>query len=144
MEGDTVKINCSGTDSTLTAYWIINGSQFSLRSFRSIPTYSFNLVDNSLVIHNVSRRLDGISYQCVIERQASQIGYLTVITIICHQENNNTVTASSPSTSESDSYFYTVKNSRMMIVGTTTVTVTTSTMSTAYHEGIPWPINCIL
>ena len=87
LEGDTVKFNCSSTDSRHLAFWIINGSEFSWRSFRSIPTYNFDLQDNSLTIINVTRNLNGTPYQCVINWQVSQIGYLTVIAPTCPQEH---------------------------------------------------------
>lgn len=79
MEGETVKLNCSNTNNILFAFWIINGTEYSLSDLLSTPTYTFDLQDNSLTINNAQKALDGISFQCVIAQQASEIGYLTVL-----------------------------------------------------------------
>ena len=101
MEGATVKFNCSSTDNTLTAFWIINGIEYSWRDFALTSAYTFDLQDNSLSINNINMSLDGTSYQCVIDGQRSEIGYLTV-TI------NDTLTNSpSPSTHFTTSGKYT-------------------------------------
>ena len=79
MEGETVKFNCSSANNALTAFWIIDGIEHDLRDLRRTSTYTFDLLDNSLTINNATKGLDGTAYQCVIDQQASEIGFLTVI-----------------------------------------------------------------
>ena len=80
-EGEGTKFNCTLAQamSGLIATWIINGQRHYWTDFMLIPTYSFDLRDNSLTVHNASRNLDGSSYQCVINRLASRIAYLTIL-----------------------------------------------------------------
>ena len=74
-----IKFNCSSMNNILIAIWIINGTEYSLSDLLSIPTYTFDLQDNSLTINSAQKALDGTSFQCVIAQQASEIGYLTVL-----------------------------------------------------------------
>ena len=57
----------------------------------AIATYSFDLYDNSLTIYNTSGNLDRSSYQCVINRQASRIAYLTVLYTLTFNSQRTTV-----------------------------------------------------
>ena len=79
-EGEDTKYNCTPAheENGGIAIWVINGQRYYWTDFLSIPTYSFDLRDNSLTIHNVSQDLDGVSYQCIINRRASRVAYLTV------------------------------------------------------------------
>lgn len=79
MEGETVRFNCNTTNNVFIAFWIINGSEHGWSDFRLTPTYTFDLQDNSLTINSVQKGLNGTSFQCVVAQQASEIGYLTVL-----------------------------------------------------------------
>lgn len=94
--GETIKFNCSRSDNDLPAIWIINGIQYTWRDFDTTVVYAFDIRDNSLTINNASRNLDGTSFQCVIDRQESQIGYLTVAQLdkksaSCHGSQSTSV-----------------------------------------------------
>lgn len=96
-EGETIHFNCTlaaEQSNQLIAVWIIDGLQYYLGDFKRTSTYSYNLADNSLTIHNISRTLDGSSFQCIINRQASKTGYLIV---------QYTYVAASETTTDSDS-----------------------------------------
>ena len=79
LEGESIRVNCSNTMSDSIAIWIIDGLQYYWSDFRSIDQYTFNRADNSLIINNSPRTLDGSSYQCVLSQEESNIGYLTVL-----------------------------------------------------------------
>ena len=76
VEGDSVTINCSSTMDEFFAVWIIGGWQYLWSEFENSETYTSNQLDNSLTINNSPRSLDGLSFQCIINRQESQIGYV--------------------------------------------------------------------
>ena len=79
-EGENTVLNCTPAQRIgLIATWIIDGERYYHTDFMSISTYTFDVQDNSLTVHNASRNLDGTSYQCVIDRRASRIAYLTVL-----------------------------------------------------------------
>ena len=88
FEGDSVTFNCSSTMNEFFAVWIIDGWQYLWSEFENSETYTFNQLDNSLTINNSPRSLNGLSFQCVIDRQESQIGYLTVL----YTDDNSTST----------------------------------------------------
>ena len=88
VEGDSVTINCSSTMNEFFAIWIIGGLQHLWSEFENSETYAFNQLDNSLTINNAPRSLDGLSFQCIINQQESQIGYLTVL----YTDGNSTST----------------------------------------------------
>ena len=74
--------NCTLCDQSVSqslATWVINGYQVYYVELLDSPLYEFNPFDNSLGVNNVSRSICGFSFQCILNRQASNIGYLTVI-----------------------------------------------------------------
>ena len=79
FEGESLTLNCTSTMTSSIPLWIINGVQYYWSDFKRIDQYTFIVANNSLTIHNVPRTLDGASYQCVFNQQASQVGYLTVL-----------------------------------------------------------------
>ena len=97
FEGESVRINCTSTVSGI-AIWIIDGLQYYWSEFKSIDQYTFNRADNSLIIHDSPRTLDGSSYKCVLNQEESNTGYLTVI----YEVSNNTVTQFSTYVMESE------------------------------------------
>ena len=81
-EGLGVIFNCVRTSNSTgqpeMATWVVNGFRYYWTDFRSLHGFIFISHNNSLVLYNISRRLDGYTFQCIIDRQASQIAYLTV------------------------------------------------------------------
>ena len=80
-EGETIIFNCTlATEQSnhLFAVWVIDALQYYYGDFERMRTYTYNLADNSLTVHNVSRRFDGSSFQCIISRHASKTGYVSV------------------------------------------------------------------
>ena len=80
VEGESIKLNCSmAVISEDIATWVINGLEYYWSDFSKIEVYTFDLLDNSLTIHNSTRFLNGNSYQCIVDNCRSQIGYLSVL-----------------------------------------------------------------
>ena len=79
-EFERVIFNCSlvHRSSQDQATWIIRGLQYFFHDFLHTPEYSYNPINGSLTINNASRSLDGASFQCIINRKSSRIGYLTI------------------------------------------------------------------
>lgn len=78
-EGESITINCSSTMNEFFAIWIIDGRQYLWSEFENLEMYTFNQLDNALTINHSPRSLDGTSFQCVINRQESRRGYLTIL-----------------------------------------------------------------
>lgn len=80
-EGLGVLFNCIpiGNWTGQPATWVVNGLRHYWTDFMSIPGFVFDIHNNSLILANVSRRLDGFTFQCIINRQASQVAFLTVL-----------------------------------------------------------------
>ena len=79
VEGESITMNCSSMVNDFFAIWIINGRQHLWSEFEKFDAYTFDPLNNSLTINSSPRSLDGASFQCVINRQESRIGYLTVL-----------------------------------------------------------------
>ena len=79
-EFESVIFNCSlvHRSSQDQATWIIRGLQYYFHDFQYTPEYSYNPLSGSLTIHNASRSQDGSTFQCIINRKSSRVGYLTV------------------------------------------------------------------
>ena len=92
FEGESIRINCTSTMNGI-AIWIIDGLQYYWSEFKTIDLYTFNRADNSLLIHDSPRTLDGSSYKCVLNQEESSTGYLTVL----YEVPNDTVPTISPS-----------------------------------------------
>lgn len=91
VEGESIKLNCSvGVISEDIATWVINGLEYYWSDFSTTEVYTFDLRDNSLTIHNLSRFLDGNSYQCILDNCRSQIGYLSVLYNKSHTSSTTT------------------------------------------------------
>lgn len=93
FEGETIKFNCTSVNPTVQnfATWVIGGFQYYFADLLNSPLFIFSAYDNSLTVRNASRSLDGYSFQCILNRRSSNIGYLNVVVSV-----NTTV--SSPST----------------------------------------------
>ena len=100
IEGELVEFNCTPTEITgQLATWVINGERHYWTDFMAKPEFKFNLNNNSLMIRNASRSLDGSTFQCIINRRASSIAYLTVLNSTLFTENSITTPATTSSES---------------------------------------------
>ena len=79
LEGESIRFNCTRTMSDSIAIWIIDDLQYYWADFRNIHQYTFSRADNSLTVNNAPRTLDGTSYQCVLNQEESNTGYLKVV-----------------------------------------------------------------
>lgn len=114
------------------AIWIIGGLQHLWSEFENSETYAFNQLDNSLTINNAPRSLDGLSFQCIINRQESQIGYLTVLYTDGNSTSTTLVSSELPTkivtvTSLSDSTIIFTESSTIIIPGMVIMVVCTCT-----------------
>ena len=76
FEGETVTFECDFRGSDLTPSWQINNVIYYSTSLQ--PNYIFNDQDFSLTVKNVSRQLNGYTFQCIVGQIASAQGFLFV------------------------------------------------------------------
>lgn len=82
-EGETLTYNCTSISPSgqNIVTWVIDGFLYYYADLLDSPFFTYNRFNNSLTIRNVSKGLDGYSFQCILNRRSSNIGYINVVVI---------------------------------------------------------------